>query len=611
MNEELQELKRQLEAERRVSASFTSLSKAIISPVLTRSDIYQMVLDQAREMTSSDHGFVSSVDQTTGSHVSHTLTKMKAEGCSAPLTEGVLPRGPHKRYESLWGNGLNTREAFFTNNPAKHPSSRGLPEGHVPMKNFLSVPVVFHEMLLGQIALSNSTRDYTQADIEIIEKLAVFYAVVLRNHLWGTALQDANATLEQKVAARTQELLAANKELIEQYEKSLAMQEKNMLLNQELATMNEELERLVVERTSDVTSANRELTGQYEELAEAERKVRRSGEIQTVLREIAEAALLSPSMGELYATVHHLVGRVLPAKLFHINLLDESTNEIVVPFRADVVTFIPQRRPVDKGMTEYIMQLGRAVHVTPDEMDRLIATGEYTLANVQNVKRRHYLGAPLIDSSGKAFGVMSLILQGETQSFQPEDAELLSIIAAQVSLAIERKRMEEELKIQATIDGLTGIFNRRHFMDRAEEELHRIARYEGTCSMLMLDIDHFKNVNDNFGHAVGDAALRKVAGLCAESLRGTDLLGRIGGEEFAMILIETGVVEATQVAERLRLRIQDYDFRTAKDESVPLRGSIGVAERQFGDESLAALMIRADGALYRAKHEGRNKVVTV
>ena len=168
----------------------------------------------------------------------------------------------------------------------------------------------------------------------------------------------------------------------------------------------------------------------------------------------------------------------------------------------------------------------------------------------------------------------------------------------------------EKLTQLATIDGLTGVYNRRHFLLCAEEEIRRINRYGGACSLLMLDIDRFKKVNDTFGHAAGDAAIHRVAKICAESLRSTDLLGRIGGEEFAMLLIETGLAEAGQVADRLRRRIQDDAFGIEKDIFCPLRVSIGVAERHSRDsEPLAALMSRADEALYRAKNEGRNKVV--
>lgn len=177
----------------------------------------------------------------------------------------------------------------------------------------------------------------------------------------------------------------------------------------------------------------------------AETKLLRGARIQAVLGKIAGAAALSSSMDELYRTVHNFVGQVLPAKLFNINLLDEMAREIVVPYSSEGMDFIPARRPVGKGLTEYVMRLGRTVHLTPDDMVQLEETGEYTLGRDQNVKPRYYLGAPLIDSRGKAFGVMALTQLDLTQAFQPEDVELISIIAAQVSMAIERKRAEEAL----------------------------------------------------------------------------------------------------------------------------------------------------------------------
>ena len=190
----------------------------------------------------------------------------------------------------------------------------------------------------------------------------------------------------------------------------------------------------------------RHLEAEIAQRKRSEDALHRRAETQAVLREIAEAAVKSPSLKELYRTVHQLVGKVLPSTLFHINLLDEAADEIVVPFRADDINFIPERRPVGKGMTEYIMRLGRAVHVTPERMEDLCGSGEYSLAAVQKVQPRHYLGAPLIDSKGRAFGVMSLITMGETDPFRPEDVEVLSIIAVQVSMAVERKQAEEELR---------------------------------------------------------------------------------------------------------------------------------------------------------------------
>ena len=161
----------------------------------------------------------------------------------------------------------------------------------------------------------------------------------------------------------------------------------------------------------------------------AEKELHRSFEIQSVLREIAEAAVLSNSMAELNEMIHRVVNRILPAAIFHIHLLDEAAGEIVVPFLRDEAKFIPGRRPVGKGLTEYVMRLGRAVHLTPMEKERLRKAGEYALSMMEQEKEFHYLGAPLKDSKGKTFGVMSLITKETTQAFKPGDADVLAIIA--------------------------------------------------------------------------------------------------------------------------------------------------------------------------------------
>ena len=171
--------------------------------------------------------------------------------------------------------------------------------------------------------------------------------------------------------------------------------------------------------------------------------MRRNGEMQRVLREIAEAAVVESSLGELYQTVHQLLLRVLPAENCNFAMLDDSGQRIVVPYCVDESGTIQRERPVGQGITEYIMRQGKAMHVTLDEWRRLQAVGEIKLyfAPVQN-----YLGAPLVDPQGQAFGVLSINVMGESYTFLEEDIEALSIIAAQVSLAIERKKAQEALK---------------------------------------------------------------------------------------------------------------------------------------------------------------------
>lgn len=169
--------------------------------------------------------------------------------------------------------------------------------------------------------------------------------------------------------------------------------------------------------------------------------------------------------------------------------------------------------------------------------------------------------------------------------------------------------MEKQLLKIANTDALTGICNRRSFEIKAEMELKRHDVNLKKCALFILDIDHFKNVNDTFGHTVGDMALQKVAQACQYSLKDSDIFGRIGGEEFAIFLVHTEYQMAIQVAEQIRKIINDTILTLKDGREIHLSASIGVAGPKSKNESLSRLMVRADQALYQAKNEGRNRVV--
>jgi diguanylate cyclase (GGDEF)-like protein len=173
----------------------------------------------------------------------------------------------------------------------------------------------------------------------------------------------------------------------------------------------------------------------------------------------------------------------------------------------------------------------------------------------------------------------------------------------------EHKKMQEKLQRQAITDELTGIYNRRQFMYFAEEEIQRMRRYGGVGSLLMLDLDRFKRINDVFGHPVGDAVLQSVTEICQQTLRCNDVFGRIGGEEFAILLMETDAEQAQQVAERLRKSVEEAVLFAQGDQAITVTVSIGVTQYNSPDDTLLQLLSRADNALYEAKNAGRNRVV--
>ncbi|MBI1273727.1 MAG: diguanylate cyclase [Alphaproteobacteria bacterium] len=171
----------------------------------------------------------------------------------------------------------------------------------------------------------------------------------------------------------------------------------------------------------------------------------------------------------------------------------------------------------------------------------------------------------------------------------------------------QRKQLEAELFHQATTDALTGISNRRHFLDQGEQELRRARRFARDLTLLMLDIDHFKAINDTHGHAAGDIVIQQVVKACQDELRQTDLIGRLGGEEFAILLPETGMKAATETAGRLRAAIADRKIPAGKI-AVQCTISVGLTQLEAQDGDIDALLARADAALYRAKQAGRNRV---
>lgn len=172
----------------------------------------------------------------------------------------------------------------------------------------------------------------------------------------------------------------------------------------------------------------------------------------------------------------------------------------------------------------------------------------------------------------------------------------------------DHKVVEKALERLANTDALTGLANRGHFLEKAALELSRSIRYARSMSVLMMDVDFFKEINDRHGHKVGDVALKKLSDVCQEILRTEDLIGRIGGEEFAIFLPETDQTKAVEVAERLRLAIANSKVPMEIGLPLHLTVSIGVTSLTDKDQNIDVLLSDADKALYEAKRSGRNKV---
>lgn len=169
------------------------------------------------------------------------------------------------------------------------------------------------------------------------------------------------------------------------------------------------------------------------------------------------------------------------------------------------------------------------------------------------------------------------------------------------------KKMERQLANMALFDSLTGALSRAAYLQHAEKEFKRAKRYHRPLSTIMIDIDHFKKINDQYGHAAGDHVLSIFVEAIEEEIRNTDAIGRIGGEEFALLMPDTPLKAAAHLAERIRQRINKYPYIAGKM-LIEVTASLGVAVMEDGDANYKAMLQRADEALYTAKHNGRNRV---
>lgn len=204
----------------------------------------------------------------------------------------------------------------------------------------------------------------------------------------------------------------------------------------------------------------------------------------------------------------------------------------------------------------------------------------------------------------KILGVIFLQECASPREFSIDETALLGSLADQLSVAIENAELHEEREKQARTDGLTGVANRRHFTETLYLEFERARRYEQSLSLIVADLDYLKRINDTYGHKTGDDAIRSIARVMSQSSRAIDLCARYGGEEFCLLLPNTDLEMARQIAERLRKLINEAEVEGPGS----ISASIGVASYPVHAQDPETLFLQADAALYQAKQEGRNRV---
>ncbi len=218
---------------------------------------------------------------------------------------------------------------------------------------------------------------------------------------------------------------------------------------------------------------------------------------------------------------------------------------------------------------------------------------------------------------GRVLGVLQIAFEEDdrvlfdgSQTVRTGQLDIVRTLANSLGVMIENVRLLEEVRRQTVVDELTGVFNRRYLDEKLRDEVKRARRYKRDLSLLMMDLDHFKPVNDTLGHAQGDQTLKEAARILKSQSREIDVLCRYGGDEFTLLLPETDVIRAAQKAERLRARVEANSFTNQSDpqKAIRLSLSIGVAALSADVSDEGTLLKRADEACYESKRSGRNRV---
>jgi len=296
----------------------------------------------------------------------------------------------------------------------------------------------------------------------------------------------------------------------------------------------------------------------------------------------------------------HKLSTILSLSLELDSILDFSVKFLKDSFkinRCGIIIFDQAQKATDKNH-ELDLKLAGDVKKTGNSLiiNNADKTEEYSLYRSKKI-----IAFPL-EFKNNILG--ALIFGADDYNLDDNEKKFLSTIIQQLNLSIENCILYKNIETQAITDPLTQVYNRRYFMEVFDRELERTKRNDRELSVIILDIDHFKAYNDNYGHLGGDELLREIVKVVKENLRVPDTLARYGGEEFVILLPETNQYQALHVAERIRKNVEDYNFNNNTKVTV----SLGICTSNCKSYDCLKILGQADRMLYKSKNEGRNKI---
>jgi diguanylate cyclase (GGDEF)-like protein/PAS domain S-box-containing protein len=638
----------------RNNSAVAELSRALLA-ARSMEDVTQMVLDSALALTESTVGYCGYLDPQSGHFIVPTLSREVAEGCAVPGKSTVF-----KNFAGLWGYGLEHRQAVLSNDLTADPRSSGIPPGHISIHNFLSVPAMLGESLLGQLAVANASRDYSAKDQEICERLALVYALSIQRQRAEAAVRQSEArfrdiaanvaewvwevdregkltysspVVEQLLGYKPEEVLgkyffdffipAERQKLKEKafalFESKLPFRDAingNLHKNGEIVWLStsgmpvlDEEGNLLGCRGANIDITARRRAREALETANSQlnalvQEAEKRNSTMTLLNTMSETLQTCQTSEEAFSTISHFVPKFFPTDAGALYLLRNSKNLL------SSVTTWGASPPLEEMFPPedcWAVRSGR-VHGVDDPASALLCKH----IPATDFLASGYLCVPLM-AQGESLGilhirVLSCALPGREAEELASKKRLAVAIAEALALALANLKLRETLKNQAIRDPLTGLYNRRYLEETMDRELHRSRRLTATLGVVMMDLDHFKDFNDSLGHGAGDVLLGALAQVITGGIRSEDIACRYGGEEFLLVMPGASLETTRKRAEDMRQAVEalqvTYLDRALKSPTLSLGVAIFPEHGDTAEEVIAA----ADAALYRAKQAGRNRV---
>jgi diguanylate cyclase (GGDEF)-like protein len=337
--------------------------------------------------------------------------------------------------------------------------------------------------------------------------------------------------------------------------------------------------------------------GTLDELARLRAERRQLSDLLALIQELTSTVVRSESVRDLFARASTILFRCVPFDAGAAVMIEQHL-DLYVSTRAGAEPLLDERLvktiratletliPVSFAETEII------VNAEHHDLPAAAETGiEFTAHALLEHERRP----------------AGMLLLARADPFSDREQQILSIFATQVSMLLDMIRARERIVNLADTDELTGMWNRRYFRRQLPYEIERARTFNVPLSLLLFDIDEFKQINDGFGHGIGDVVLSELCGCVRETLRPTDTLARYGGDEFAVILPHTDLAGASAVSERILSRVRALTIPTDEESAIQCSISIGLAEYKRDDVTANELVHRADEKLYSSKRAGKNR----